>query len=71
MASKIYVSPRFKTERALCCINIVIVFAVLIFVPIGLAAYFRQPVLFGLTPLIALFVACWATAAEQHQGLGE
>jgi hypothetical protein len=29
-------------EPALCRINIVLVFAVLIFVPIGLAAYFRQ-----------------------------
>jgi hypothetical protein len=51
------VSPRFKTEPALCCINIVIVFSELIFVPIALAAYFRQPVLFGLTPLTALVFA--------------
>ena len=50
-------SPRSKTEPALCCINIVIVFSELIFVPIALAAYFRQPVLFGLTLLIALVFA--------------
>ena len=50
-------SPRSKTEPALCCINIVIVFSELIFVPIALAAYSRQPVLFGLTPLIPLVFA--------------
>jgi len=46
-----------RLERELCRINIMIVVTTLIVVPIGLGVYFRQPALFGLTPLIALAFA--------------
>jgi hypothetical protein len=49
-----------RLEKTLCRINIVIVVAGLIIALIGLAVYFRQPVLFGLAPLIALAFACLA-----------
>jgi hypothetical protein len=55
-----------RLENFLCRINVIVVFAVLVFAPAGLALYFQRPLLFGLTAFIALGFAWLA-----RQFLGE